>query len=67
LKKIETYTRFPWMDRRSDRINAESPESNYHEEANSLLSSLSFEAKPHLSRGGFAGVEGMAGPSRKRN
>jgi hypothetical protein len=55
------------MVRRIDRINAESPESNYHEEANSLLSSLSFEAKPHLSRGGFAGVEGMAGPSRKRN
>jgi FkbM family methyltransferase len=44
-----------------DRINAESPESN----ANSLLRSLSFEAKPHLSRGGLAGVEGMAAPSRK--
>ena len=51
---------------RIDRINAESPESNYHEDANSLLRSLSFEAKPHLSRGGLAGVEGMAAPSRKR-
>jgi hypothetical protein len=45
---------------RVDRINAESPESNYREDANSLLRSLSFEAKPHLSRGGLAGVEGMA-------
>jgi hypothetical protein len=51
---------------RIDRINAELPKSNYHEDANSLLRSLSFEAKPHLTRGGLAGVEGMAAPSRKR-
>jgi hypothetical protein len=30
------------------------------------LRSLSFEAKPHLSRGCLAGVEGKAAPSRKR-
>jgi hypothetical protein len=53
---------------RIDRINAESPESNYHEDAISLLISLSFEARPHLSRGGLAGVEGMAAPfPEKRN
>jgi len=51
---------------RIDRINAELPKSNYHEDENSLLRSLSFEAKPHLTRGGLAGVEGMAAPSRKR-
>ena len=50
---------------RIDRINAELPKSNY-QDANSLLRSLSFEAKPHLTRGGLAGVEGMAAPSRKR-